>query len=489
MAIYQKILNMDKYYHSTNGMKLIANNLQYFNIDDQDELNKALMTVYNNDVYDMIPSCTCGLTNKYFRLGHVCRQCGDTVKERHERTDPVVWIKALDGMPQLMNPDVWYMMNISFSVKNLDSMRWLSDTSYNPPIEIPGYLSDIAEMIGGRTYSNVINNMDEILVRLLNVPTIRKSQGRVEAIEGYRKLFKRSRRDLFSEYLPILNKRLFIMENTNKGKIVNLGIADVIGLIRSYIKAANTSDSDRKKSNAIGSVLSSLSTSVNTYKRDNLYSKFGGFRKHIYGTRLPLTFRSVIVPFVGRHRYDEVKIPWVVAVTVLHPHIMNKLVNTRNVPSIVAIETLFKATRVYIPEIADILTELINDTERGIPILIHRNPTLFQGSALPVYIVGFDTTPNSFATHFSPLSVKAMNADFDGDELNAPILLDLWMADQVRPLKYHYSIPSLSKPYDVSGNLTLLPPGTDILSRYLNAEKIDIKDTLSKTYKTVAVKV
>lgn len=47
------------------------------------------------------------------------------------------------------------------------------------------------------------------------------------------------------------------------------------------------------------------------------------------------------------------------------------------------------------------------------------------------------------------------------------------MAEEFKTLKPHYNIPDLSKPYSVSGNLTLLKPANNILSNFLSDKQED----------------
>ena len=42
------------------------------------------------------------------------------------------------------------------------------------------------------------------------------------------------------------------------------------------------------------------------------------------------------------------------------------------------------------------------------------------------------------------------------------------LVDEFKTLKAFYSVPDVSKPYSISGNLTLLSPATSILSNYLS---------------------
>jgi hypothetical protein len=70
------------------------------------------------------------------------------------------------------------------------------------------------------------------------------------------------------------------------------------------------------------------------------------------------------------------------------------------------------------------------------------------------------------------------------------VLLDKFMADLASGLAPHYSVPDLSKPFNVSGRLSLLSPTTSILGNYLASPVEDIeKDTISSKLNTVEVEI
>jgi hypothetical protein len=71
--------------------------------------------------------------------------------------------------------------------------------------------------------------------------------------------------------------------------------------------------------------------------------------------------------------------------------------------------------------------------------------------------------------------------DYDGDELNFTILLDNLLAEEFKTFDPFYNIPDTSKPYSVSGNLTLLSPANNILAQCLLDTREDVAgDTIVK---------
>jgi len=63
--------------------------------------------------------------------------------------------------------------------------------------------------------------------------------------------------------------------------------------------------------------------------------------------------------------------------------------------------------------------------------------------------------------------------------LNFVALQDNWLADEFEVLSPYYNVPDQSKPYSVSGNLTLHAPGNSIIANYLSdVSKADGADTV-----------
>lgn len=476
MAITQKLLNLDAFFRSTHGDKIIVNDLNYFSVNDIEKLNKNLMTIYNNtDVISVKPSCDCGKTSGRYLIGKTCPHCGTNCMEPHEKVMPLLWLRTIDEENLFVNPIIWLMMKKLLS-NRIDCMRYLCDVKYNPPIDIPSYVLNIRDQIlnGERVYSKTIRHLKEILTYLLGISKF-KINNKQEEIILLLKLLEEHKDEVYSHYLPIVNKKLFVIENTTKGKYVNLTSSDIVDVVMNWIKlcSEDVNLTPKQISSTIAVVMSSLTSLYNDYFKDVIIGKPGMFRKHVYGTRSHFTFRCVIVSRPGEHAYDEVIVPWTIGVVVFRPHLLNKLTklgyNYKD-----ANKLLFKACKCWDPVISKLLDELIKESpHRGIPITALRNPSLLIGSVMLLYIVGFKQDPKDYGMEISQLIIKNANGDYDGDELNICVLLDNMMHGEALRMQPHYSIPDTGKPYGVSGLLTLLSPSTSILSNYIHDEESD----------------
>jgi len=180
------------------------------------------------------------------------------------------------------------------------------------------------------------------------------------------------------------------------------------------LKAAKEGTSMRRKSIATGILVSKLAALYIKYYEKFLISKEGGFRKHVYGARSNFTFRTVITASTGRHKHNEVVPPWVISVTTFRPHLLNKLIR-RGYSYKQADRLLNHSIGHYSSVIEELQKELISESPypQGIPVIVNRNPSLLQSSALMCFIPGFNTNPDIQATTLSPLIAKLPNADYD----------------------------------------------------------------------------
>ena len=206
------------------------------------------------------------------------------------------------------------------------------------------------------------------------------------------------------------------MENTTKGRFVNFSSSDIIDITKLWIKAANDSRQMQKanafdKSAAMtGTIISKIADLSKSYFQSYLIKKEGIFRKHIYGARSHFTFRCVIVSRPGRHQHDELSVPYCIGVTAFRPHVLNKLMK-RGFKYKVANRMLYDAVNKYNPIIAEILDELIVESAyKGIPVMILRNPSLFQSSTLLMYITEFKKDVQDRTVSLSQLVADCMNA-------------------------------------------------------------------------------
>jgi len=374
MAVTKKILSMDEYFRFTEGNKIIINHLSYMDSHDMEYITNKLTTVYSGDTIIAAPHCDCGATKGRYLLGTECSECSTLCTDPKERTKPALWFEALDNSLKFINPAFWNTLNALLPGR-IDALRWLVDVRYNPKGIIPNYVLLARQNIlnGERSYLELVNNMDALLDYFVNSTEL-KSKATYKEILVIRKIYHKYKDDIMSNYLPILNKKLFVVEKTTKGIYTNLVLGDVIDTITMWLKAAEDDSTYKAKITATGLLISKLSALYVKYYDKYLTKKPGIFRKHIYGARSHFTFRTVITASRGKHKHNEIIPPWLIALTTYRPHMLNKLIR-RGYSYKQADKLLNRSIMAYDPVLEEIQQELIAECpyEQGLPIIVNRN--------------------------------------------------------------------------------------------------------------------
>lgn len=468
MAIKQAFISLDNYFMSSVGDKIIINNLP---IEDIEMLRNTLMTVYDKNVISMVPRCACGERSGAFQIGSRCPDCDTLVESVFSNKDPLLWFMRIDKTEKFISPIFWTMVRRVISSKT-DILRWIGDSGYNPKVTANEKIAILAvQSLPGfyRGYNFLVQNLEVILETIAGLGFMKSGYKNTELL-ALVDLYRDNKDKILSDYLPVLNKRMFVMEKTTKGKYTNIGVAALYDVVISFIYGS-LKDSQRQREN----IMCRTTAQMAEINADNitlyLSSKTGAFRKHIFATRSHFTGRMVIVPMTGPHVYDEIHLPWGIGVTLFRPHLLN-LLKKKGYNYKQSINMIFSSVQYYNEVIAECLDELvINAKGKGIPFIIQRNPSLLQGSVMKVYCTKFKKDPADTTMNISILLTKLPNADFDGDELNITLLIDELMADAMETFAPHHSTLEIDDPSKVSGRVTLSGPMTATISNYINEER------------------
>jgi len=381
MAITKVIKNMDEYFRFTTGNKLIVNHLTYMDSNDMDHINNRLTTIYNGDTIITAPHCDCGMLKGRYLLGVECHECETLCEDPKDKTKPELWFESLDGSLPFINPFFWNMLNNALPGR-INVLRWLSDIRYNPKGVIPNYaiLAKESVLNGNRSYIEILNNMDDLLAYLVNSTEL-KTKSTHSDLVLLKGIHKDHKQDIYSNYLPILNKKLFVVENTTKGIYTNLVLGDIKDAIIAWLKASKPDTTYNTKISSTGTLVNKLAELYIKYYSKYLISKPGIFRKHVYGGRSHFTFRTVITATCGKHKHNEIVVPWLISLTTYRPHMLNKLVK-RGYSYKDADNLINKHMMSYHPVIKEIQQELIDESphEQGLPVIVNRNQ--YMGSSL-----------------------------------------------------------------------------------------------------------
>ena len=477
MPAHLATYHLDEYYMSTGNRKIILNDHKDM-YEDLSTLEKLVMEEYE-DVISMLPRCECGRLKGAYRLGKICPYCGTEVVRPGEVIHPILWIRSFQRGVKFISPHIWAMINNLFPKMSSkgDALRWLSDTSYrivNPPIT----LTRAVEVIGERSYIALVNNLDKLLLYLKNLPT-NKLPNKREEVEELIDLFNKDKEFIFSDYIPVLNKRLFVVEKVAKSLYTFPVLGDVKDIVKTAIKIQHDidlrqsmgKDISKLVSKGMSSIISKSVELFNHYVKTKAVSKKGLIRKHIYGTRMFFTIRGVIRSLPTTEDYDVCHMPWKAGPALFRPHLLNLLMNRYGYTYRKATDRIDRSVNEYDPFINQLLQTLIDESPyKGIPILIHRNPTLLPGSMQLLYITKFNKEPENNTIGVPIYILKAPNGDLDGDEMNGILLTDKDMTEIAKNFAPHHNIVALDY-YKINGNLFLPPTTVAALANYLKDEE------------------
>lgn len=469
MGIRQSVVNFDEMFYKLTSEPVIINDIANNTEDAREEIRQLVMSRFSSDMVSLIPSCLCGAKRgQFYSLkDSMCEKCGTRVTSAVEDDiEPVLWFRQPNEVERLINPVVWTMLRQRFNKSGFNIIQWLCDTSYHPAYKQPAVVGKMVEAGIQRGYNRFVQNFDTVINYLLSLREFKVKKGK----EDYLKLFLETYKDaIFSDYLPLPNKCILIIEKTNVGVYVDpiiIGAIDAIEMLTS-IDASFYDQNARVKANRTVKAIAKLSDFYEKFYRTNLAVKAGQFRKHIYGSRTVFSFRAVISSITGPHQYDEIYVPWGIGLTAFRPHLLNKLTRL-GMEMNSAIGLLLGHVEKYHPLLDRLLQELITESRDGrLAVLLQRNPSLLQGSAQRVWISRFKTNPSDTTISLSILICKAYNADFDGDALNCSIALDNKMTDFWYPLAPEFNIFQLDEPDKISSNIDIPKPCVSAHSQWL----------------------
>ena len=440
MGIHFKFLSYDRLFENTTDRKIVVNDVKF---NDSDFIMDILYSVREDEI-DFVPTCECGKTKGF--LYDTCTYCGSKVVNIFDITNPIIWIRKLDNNLPFLNITFYTMLKDILKhskrgkTKKYDYVRWLCDTSYRVS-DVPLYLKNIEVILGERTYHNFISKLDKILIFLSNHQSIKLSKSKSKTLSKLIKAYSEDRDKLLSNYIPLINKRLLVMNITSSKYKYTLPIlSNVINIVRTPLSLDKSLMSEQRYNSLAGKytvrILSELSNLFEEYNDSKLSGKKKLVRKHIFGTRSHFTFRTVVTTLSTGYDYDEIHVPYVIGLVVFRPHLINKLLSNTNLSyrdiNKLLIDSILKPNKL----VTKYLNELIQDSKfktvsgkKGIPTIVNRNPTLLQGSSQLVYITKFKDDPYDKTAGVNIMVFRAMNADTDGDQLNFIPLLDNQMVE------------------------------------------------------------
>ncbi len=463
------MVNFDDLFRRSNQTPLIINDVVETTEADRENTRRFIYTEHEGDVLSNLPSCECGVTKGRRKRNQICPVCKFPVVFKIEQTlEPFVWIRAPKNSA-LMNPNVWIMLRERFTISGFEIIRWICQRDYKVQNKTPAVVEILKQMGIQRGYNYFVQNFDKIMETLFSLKAFKPKRGMRDDL---RPLLEMYRDCIFSQYLPLPNRSVLVIESNSMGRWGETTTRDAVNAIMTMkgVDAPNSTFSDMVRENRAVKALVGLADFYDNQYKNTLAKKEGVFRKQVFSTRAHFVFRGVITSLTDVHDYEELHTPWGMTLSLLTVHLKNRLLRMGFTPNDADAYLNAHAHR-YSELLDNIMAKLIEESPyKGIPVIFQRNPSLERGSAQSMFITKVKKDPNIQTISLSILTVSGFNADFDGDQLNGTLLLDNYTAEELYPLAPHMSTFDLNEPRKVSGNLSWPKPVVATVANLVHAD-------------------
>lgn len=437
MGTFLKLANhQHDFNHLSGATPTIINDVPAFSEKDVEALNELIYKTYSGDLLSNIPSCKCGeLTGEYNYdenpdLAPTCSNCFTKVKLYcEEELQALTWIRAPKGVRALMNPHVWNILCDKFKYGSLNTIHWICDPYYRPPLGASKGVIEFLEKLNiRRGFNNFIDNFDDIIEILMSVrltPTSRNNHR--HKVNFLQRFLKENRKKIFSSHIPVPHNSLLVVEEHNAGSYVDQFTPQAINAIQSlagidlYDPEKDETSIRLRESRAVAAI-AGLAEYYRNMNSERIARKEGVFRKEVFACRAHFSFRAVVSSITEPHHYRQIEIPWGVGISVFRLHLVNKLMTIGFTPN-EAVGFLNHHAKVYHPLLDQLFKDLIAEAPdpRGVNCTINRNPSLQRGSIQSVFIArvrGDKGDEIDIPTiGISILIIRKMNCDFDGERI------------------------------------------------------------------------
>lgn len=473
MGHHLELQDHDMIFNQLTSKPIIVNNILDTLETEKNAFDSNFLTTYNDtDLLDTIPKCPCGVTQGAHHVdrngkGTICPACKLEVQPMLDKPlEPIIWVQAPKGVDRLINPQAWRLMSNFYSISNnsnskLNLIKYLTNTDYHPNRAHHGRWMDEIERLGiERSLNYFYENFDDIIIAISSFAPFTANKDKKSQLKDMLTFISMYRDRIFSEYLPVHNKTIMVIENTKFGTYMDTTLKTIVDAVRNItgIDSPVKDFTIPQKENRCSKLSESISDFGQDHEKTFLSGKPGLIRKHVFANRCFWSGRGVITANAGIHRHDEVHMPWAMAVTLFRIHLFGMLYR-RGFGHNDASYYLNAHTHVYSTLLDELFRELIDGSPYdGIPLVIGRNPSMYRTSIQRMFITKIKTDPSIYSIDYPITAVTGPNADFDGDQMFLFLTLDNWTTDELRYLAPHHGAWELSAPRKIGGNMPLPKP-------------------------------
>ena len=426
MPVIQKISSLDTYYDSLLKTTII-NDMSAIKREDINTIVENIQTQVQSGSITSLPTCNCGYLKGMAHKGKLCPlpDCNSVVESPFDKVDPVLWMRKPSNIIGFISPMFWTMLFKTLSTDTNDPVLYLCDPTYKPVKETEVILAikNYPGLI--RDYNHTVENLDKILNYLSMLPTFSKPHRQIE-IQRCIKLWNEKKSEILSTYMPLTSSRLFVKEKTSKGSFTSLMSGNVLSTALAFIANVSEETTPSESGTVVANTIHQLSKIYTETLSKVLVKKEGTFRQHLYSSKLPFTFRGVIVAKT-KGRIDGLTMPYGMMVALLQPMIINKLRHgtkwTKAMSVRLATEKFFSAVKCFDQEVYNIMNQLNKEAYTGnFRVMFLRNPVLHITSLIYMFVETIKTDVDDTTIGFHMLATSAVNGDFDFSALNPTVV-------------------------------------------------------------------
>lgn len=355
---------------------------------------------------DFVASCPCGATagNYFYDPNHpiTCRICHQPVTldiSADNALQHKLWLKFPDEIGGVLHPIAylilakWLDAKTKVRVGNVDVRVSYIDIIVNPTLDLPAELEGV---VLGRGHRYFYDHFDQLMQHFAQEHPVTAKRANVSWVWMF---IQANRQHLFRLYAPVLDSVLHPIITTDGTRTGRKQVDPASRFIQDATAALSFLEFNPKgrvdpnvfEDTVHGAFLNTIEYVKDAAKR-RLSEKPSIPRKHLFGTRLHWTFRSVITPIVTEHDYDELHIPWSIAVVLLSVHLRSLLVRRFGYTMSEAKVLLMRNALRYHEHVHQALLTLIQECPfKGLPCLFGRNPSLKRGSLQQLFITQVKT--------------------------------------------------------------------------------------------------
>ncbi len=377
-------------------------------------------------------TCECGEKHGKFYEGELCESCNTVVKENiGAEIERVGWF---DIHPyEIMVPPAYEMI-----VKVVGAKNFLKNIDYQANVDIEGISK--TQLDPKNPYANI--GMIEFRHRF---EEIIQHYGTLRGKLQEANFLLNNKDKVFSDKIPVISGLLRPSFASNKKRMFSFdSINKIYAAINTNTNVIKNSMVGRVKTSVLPALFT-IQTQLQELYLTIIKTKISGKKKipraAILGSRLDFSARFVIVPMVGKYAsMDSVEINYKGFMELYKLEIVRMLMLGYGDPTFVnktVYEILIYIKKAYHsdkfdPMLYGLMKMLIEKRKGGLWVLINRNPSMDLGSVQCVRIVHVTENVHNLTMAIPLTSLKAMNADFDGDVLNVFALKEQSVIDAFR---------------------------------------------------------